>query len=193
LKPQRARGIDAITFASPTYSFINLNSPRKIDLGDLSVELSRSFQSIPRASTMQKYTHPFVPGPTMVPSEISSIYTIDFPSSDVEDEFFSLYDATKLKRFLNCSGDISIQSGEAMVVLWGAMKSVLNKGDKVLAIGTGTIYAQSKEKLFCFIIIYDFLQCPRVVMLVWKLWPRCHVAVSRRPMYSALDTYFSCV
>eukprot|EP01122_Echinamoeba_exundans_P016666 TRINITY_DN8518_c0_g1_i1.p1 TRINITY_DN8518_c0_g1~~TRINITY_DN8518_c0_g1_i1.p1 ORF type:complete len:363 (-),score=60.45 TRINITY_DN8518_c0_g1_i1:3-1091(-) len=88
---------------------------------------------------MHKYTHPFVPGPTMVPSEISSVYTIDFASSDIEDEFFSLYDTTrsKLKRLLNCSGDISIQSGEAMVVLWGAMKSVLNKGDKVLAIGTG--------------------------------------------------------
>lgn len=94
---------------------------------------------------MQKYTHPFVPGPTFVPKEIAECYLVDYASSDIEDEFFDLYDATrtKIKRIFHASGDVVIQSGEAMVVLWGAMKSVLQKGDKVLAIGTGALFSKS--------------------------------------------------
>lgn len=99
---------------------------------------------------MQKYSHPFVPGPVSVPKSVSDCYTIDFASSDTEDDFFELYDATraKLKRIFNSSGDVIIQSGEAMVVLWGALKSVVQKGDKVLAIGTGALESKYSQAVY---------------------------------------------
>jgi hypothetical protein len=37
------------------------------------------------------YKFPLVPGPVIVPEEILKIYTQQFPSPDVEDEFFQLY------------------------------------------------------------------------------------------------------
>jgi aspartate aminotransferase-like enzyme len=80
-----------------------------------------------------------VPGPTRVPKAVSQIYQQDYASPDLEPEFFQLYKRTqqKIRSLLHCdsSYDVVIQSGEAMVVLWGAMKSTLRK--RVLSVATG--------------------------------------------------------
>lgn len=80
-----------------------------------------------------------VPGPVRVPKEVSKFYEQDYASPDLEPEFFQLYKRTqqKIRNILHCDQDtdVVIQSGEAMVVLWGAMKSVLRK--RVLCIATG--------------------------------------------------------
>jgi aspartate aminotransferase-like enzyme len=68
------------------------------------------------------------------------VYKDDVASSDIEDDFFELYAKaqSKVKRLLNArNADVAIFSGEAMVALWGGMKSILRPKDKVLAVSTG--------------------------------------------------------
>lgn len=89
--------------------------------------------------SFKTYKIGLVPGPTHVLPEIAEFYTIDYASPDLEDDFFQLYQQTqkKLAKLLNCDENVVIMSGEAMVVLWGSMKSVLKQKQKVLAISTG--------------------------------------------------------
>lgn len=88
---------------------------------------------------MQTYAIPLVPGPVSIPPEVRAVYGSDYGSADLEDEFFSLYAACeeKLQRLLGTSADVTIQTGEGMIALWGALKSVLAPGDRVLAVATG--------------------------------------------------------
>jgi aspartate aminotransferase-like enzyme len=57
----------------------------------------------------------------------------------MEAEFFDLYAACErdLQALLGASGAVTIQSGEGMLALWGALKSVIRPGDRVLAVATG--------------------------------------------------------
>ena len=88
---------------------------------------------------MKTYRIPMVPGPTSVPAEVLSAYQVDYGSGDLEEEFFVLYEDTqsRLQTIMGTRNAIAIMSGEAMVVLWGALKSCLKPGDRVLSIGTG--------------------------------------------------------
>ncbi|MHB1134510.1 MAG: pyridoxal-phosphate-dependent aminotransferase family protein [Chloroflexota bacterium] len=88
---------------------------------------------------MQTYRVPMVPGPTSVPADVLAAYTVDYGASDLEEEFFSLYAATeaRLQRLLRTRNKVAIMSGEGMVALWGALKSCLQPGDRVLAVATG--------------------------------------------------------
>jgi aspartate aminotransferase-like enzyme len=88
---------------------------------------------------MQTYPIPLVPGPVSVPKEVRYAYQINFGSSDLEEEFFELYAdcESKLQRMLVTSNDVTIQSGEGMLALWGALKSALRPGDRVLAVANG--------------------------------------------------------
>jgi aspartate aminotransferase-like enzyme len=89
---------------------------------------------------MSKFTHYLVPGPTRVTEEVLAFYSKQYDSSDLEDEFFELYGKAQknLSTLLQCpKSTIVIQAGEAMVSLWGGLKSVLVKGDNVLSIATG--------------------------------------------------------
>lgn len=88
---------------------------------------------------MEQYTIPLVPGPVRIPEAVRAVYGIDFGSSDLEDEFFALYTRceTKLQTLLATQYPIAILSGEGMVALWAAMKSVIKPGDRVLAVATG--------------------------------------------------------
>ena len=88
---------------------------------------------------MQTYDIPLVPGPVSVPKAVRDAYQIDYGSADMEDEFFSLYASCEsgLQTILGTDNDISIQSGEGMIALWGALTSVLTPGDRVLAVSTG--------------------------------------------------------
>jgi aspartate aminotransferase-like enzyme len=88
---------------------------------------------------MQTYDIGLVPGPVSVPPELRAVYQVNYGSSDLEEEFFSLYRRCEshLGKILATRNRVAIQSGEGMIALWSALKSVLRPGDKVLAVANG--------------------------------------------------------
>lgn len=88
---------------------------------------------------METYPIPLVPGPVSIPPEILASYQVDYASADMEEEFFQLYARCEagLQQILATSNPIAILSGEGMLALWGALKSVVRPGDRVLAVATG--------------------------------------------------------
>ncbi len=88
---------------------------------------------------MRTYWIPLVPGPTTVPPEIRAAYQEDYGSADLEPEYYDLYAETQemLRTILGTRNRIVIMTGEAMVALWGALKSTLQPGDRVVAVATG--------------------------------------------------------
>lgn len=88
---------------------------------------------------MQTYEIPLVPGPVAVPQEVQVAYQVDYGSADLELEFLKLYadTQTQLQKIMGTHNQIALMSGEGMVALWGALKSCLQPGDKVLAVATG--------------------------------------------------------
>ena len=88
---------------------------------------------------MQTYKIPLVPGPVSVPQKYREAYLTDFGSSDLEDDFFGLLVENQklLQEVLKTKNDVTIQSGEGMLVLWGAVKSVLKPGDRALVLSNG--------------------------------------------------------
>ena len=88
---------------------------------------------------MQQYSIGLVPGPVSIPPQVRAAYGVDFGSSDLEAEFFALYSQCEagLQQILGTQNQIAIQSGEGMLALWGALKSVIQPGDRVLAVATG--------------------------------------------------------
>ncbi len=88
---------------------------------------------------MQTYEIPLVPGPTSVPQEVLAAYYVDYGSADLEPEFLKLYADTqaRLQQIVGTDNQIVLMTGEGMVALWGALKSTLQPGDRVLAVATG--------------------------------------------------------
>lgn len=88
---------------------------------------------------MQQYRLPLVPGPVRVPAEVLAAREQDYPSADLEDAFFELYERVQrqLMAILGTAHPPVIMLGEAMVVLWGALKSCIAPGDRVLAVSSG--------------------------------------------------------
>jgi aspartate aminotransferase-like enzyme len=88
---------------------------------------------------MRTYEVPLVPGPTSVPEAVRAAYQVDYGSGDLEPEFFDLYAETQeqLRQILGTRNQMAIMTGEGMVALWGALKSCLQPGDVVVAVGTG--------------------------------------------------------
>ena len=88
---------------------------------------------------MRIYAIPLVPGPTTVPAEVRAAYQEDYGSADLEPEYYELYAETQdmLRAILGTRNAMVIMTGEAMVVLWGALKSTLRPGDRVVAVATG--------------------------------------------------------
>lgn len=88
---------------------------------------------------MQTYPIPLVPGPVSVPQAVREVYLTDYGSADLEGDFFELYAACEgqLQEILGTSNDVTIHSGEGMLALWAALKSVLQPGDRVLAVANG--------------------------------------------------------
>jgi len=80
-----------------------------------------------------------VPGPVKVPPEVLEQYQQDFGSGDLEDDFLELYNHAEvsLQKIFQTENRIAIQTGEGMLALWGALKSCLLPGDRVLSIATG--------------------------------------------------------
>ncbi len=88
---------------------------------------------------MRTYRIPLVPGPTTVPPEIRAAYQEDYGSADLEPEYYDLYAETQemLRTILGTHNQVVIMTGEAMVALWGALKSTLRPDDRVVAVATG--------------------------------------------------------
>jgi aspartate aminotransferase-like enzyme len=80
-----------------------------------------------------------VPGPVKAHPEVLEAYRVDYGSADLEKEFVELYLRAEknLKRLLGTQSPVVIFQGEGMMALWGALKSCLAPGDRVLAIATG--------------------------------------------------------
>jgi aspartate aminotransferase-like enzyme len=88
---------------------------------------------------MLTYRVPMIPGPTRVPAEVLAAYQVDYGSSDLEEEFFDLYGRVQdqLQGLLMTRSQMAIMTGEGMVALWGALKSTIRPGDRVLSVATG--------------------------------------------------------
>jgi len=88
---------------------------------------------------MKTYPIPMVPGPVKVAQEVLDAYQTNYGSADMEAEFLELYNQTEsnLKMIMSTKDQVVIQSGEGMLALWGALKSCLAPGDRVLSIATG--------------------------------------------------------
>ena len=88
---------------------------------------------------MQTYPIPMVPGPVKAHPAVLEAYRTDYGSADLEKEYIELYARTEadLRAVLQTKASIVIFLGEGMMALWGALKSCLQPGDRVLAIGTG--------------------------------------------------------
>jgi aspartate aminotransferase-like enzyme len=88
---------------------------------------------------MQQYAIPLVPGPVAIAPEVLEAYQRNYGSSDLESDFFALYEECEagLQQLLATQNRIAILSGEGMLSLWGALKSVIRPGDRVLAVASG--------------------------------------------------------
>ena len=88
---------------------------------------------------MEKYRIGLIPGPVSVPENIRTAWSNDFGSSDLETEFFTLYrqNQTLTQKLLHTHNSIVITSGEAMSILWAALKCTLKPGEKMLAVSSG--------------------------------------------------------
>lgn len=88
---------------------------------------------------MKRYDIPLVPGPVRIAPETLAAYGQDWASADLEPEFGELYRATagQLQAIMGTRNQVAIALGEAMVVLWGTIKSALGPGDRVLAVNSG--------------------------------------------------------
>ncbi len=88
---------------------------------------------------MLRYSVPLVPGPTRVPPAVLQAFAVDYPASDLEPEFTTLYAETeaRLRQVVGASGRVAVMTGEGMAALWGALKSVVGPGDRVVAVAAG--------------------------------------------------------
>lgn len=88
---------------------------------------------------MLTYAVPLVPGPTRVPESVRRAYLVDYASADLEPEYCELYTDVQeqLRTILSTRNQIAIMTGEGMIGLWGALKSAIRPGERVLAVSTG--------------------------------------------------------
>jgi aspartate aminotransferase-like enzyme len=88
---------------------------------------------------MLTYDIPLVPGPTHVPALVQQVYLTDFGSADLEPEYIELYTDVQdqLRTILSTENKLAIMTGEGMIALWGALKSCVEPGDRVLTVSTG--------------------------------------------------------
>jgi aspartate aminotransferase-like enzyme len=66
-------------------------------------------------------------------------YLTDYASADLEPEYSQLYADVQdqLRTILGTRNQLAIMTGEGMIALWGALKSCILPGDRVLAVSTG--------------------------------------------------------
>jgi aspartate aminotransferase-like enzyme len=88
---------------------------------------------------MKTYAIPLVPGPTRVRESVRRAYLTDYASADLEPEYSQLYADVQdqLRAICGTRNRFAIMTGEGMIALWGALKSCIRPGERVLAISTG--------------------------------------------------------
>lgn len=88
---------------------------------------------------MNKEIIRLIPGPVSVPKSILKTYSANYASADIDTEFLELYNRTenKIQQILGTQNSVIMQTGEGMLGLWGALKSCLKPGSKVLALCNG--------------------------------------------------------
>ncbi|NLE99879.1 MAG: alanine--glyoxylate aminotransferase family protein [Anaerolineales bacterium] len=88
---------------------------------------------------METYEIPLVPGPTRVPEAVRRAYLTDYASADLEPEYCMLYARVQdqLRTILGTRSQVALMTGEGMIALWGALKSCIRPGERVLAVSTG--------------------------------------------------------
>jgi aspartate aminotransferase-like enzyme len=88
---------------------------------------------------MITYPIPMVPGPVRLPRTVQDAYGVNYGSADLEPEFVELYGECRrrLQRLMSTENTVAVLSGEGMIALWGALKSCLVPGDRVLSVATG--------------------------------------------------------
>lgn len=96
----------------------------------------------------------FIPGPVTLHPAAAEALRRDYGPPRFGTEYLNLYRETcaMLKRFAGTKNEFVLPTGEGMVALWGALKSVLKPGDTVLSVGTGVFgdgFADMAEALGC--------------------------------------------
>ncbi len=88
---------------------------------------------------MKTYPVPMVPGPVKVPAEVLQAYLTDYGSADLEPEYLDLYRQTEtnLQQIFGTQNSFALMTGEGMAALWGALKSCIVPGERVLSVATG--------------------------------------------------------
>lgn len=88
---------------------------------------------------MSYISTPMVPGPVSLHPNVLNAMSKDYPSGQIDDAFLPLYAQTgdALRRLMQSRHDVVLMTGEGMLALWGALKSTLRAGDRVLSVGTG--------------------------------------------------------
>ncbi|MBU1108147.1 MAG: aminotransferase class V-fold PLP-dependent enzyme [Candidatus Riflebacteria bacterium] len=88
---------------------------------------------------MKKRLISLIPGPVSVSESVLAAACHDFGSPDLDRDFLELYNQTesRLQKILGTKNSIIIQTGEGMLGLWGALKSCLRPGDRVVAVCSG--------------------------------------------------------
>lgn len=126
---------------------------------------------------------PFYPGPVTVHPEIAKVMYQDFAPPRFGMEYTELYIdlAQKIQKMCNTDNEAVFPTGEAMVCLWGALKSCLKPGDKVVTVGTGVFgdgFADMAESLGCKVekisLPYNSTITPESLVLVDEAIKRCN-------------------
>ena len=97
---------------------------------------------------------PFYPGPVSIHPAAAKALSRDYGPPRMGDGYLQLYNSVRrrLQTVLGTQEDVVLSTGEGMLVLWGALKSLLKPGDTVLSIGTGVFgdgFADMAEVLGC--------------------------------------------
>ncbi|MDD3146769.1 MAG: aminotransferase class V-fold PLP-dependent enzyme [Candidatus Riflebacteria bacterium] len=88
---------------------------------------------------MSRLIASFIAGPTNVPEKVLAAYNVNYGSADLDKDYLALYLSTekKLQTILGTSNQVFMQTGEGMLGLWGALKSCLKPGDRVVSVCSG--------------------------------------------------------
>ncbi len=107
-------------------------------------------------------TMPFYPGPVSIPERIMKAMAIDFAPPRFGMEYTNLYIdlAKNIQKIINTKNEVIFPTGEAMLGLWGALKSCLKPGDKVLTVGTGVFGDGFADMATCLGCIVEKISLP---------------------------------
>ncbi len=80
-----------------------------------------------------------IAGPVKVPEMVLAAYHRNYGSADLDPDYLELYCETeiRLQKILGTRNSVIMQTGEGMLGLWGALKSTLKPGDRVVSLCSG--------------------------------------------------------